>query len=184
MPFAARSTPAKPYFGVIRGDRNSPGKPKPPFLLWVLLLGAVAFVVINALSYDDVVEKDGDGRPVLTPGRKTEIAERQKKNEEYAEQYVLRAKKPGYRICSHCPEGKIWLEANEIAKIGVSTNGEKRYNFEFYSTHDVYYFMEYKGDLTTAKNREIWRLGNYPLLPENQKRRQKLIYPPLNTKLD
>lgn len=80
--------------------------------------------------------------------------------------------------------GIIWLGANEIAKIGVSTNGKSRYSIEYYELHGVSYWMEYRGDLTTAKNREIARLGSYPLLPENQKREFKLVYPPLNSKLD
>lgn len=166
----------------------NPGKPGksggPPAWLFLLILCLAGYLVYNYSRYEEVVAADPDGAPALTPEREAEIARRQKKNAEEAEQYVLRAIGPGYRECYLCPEGKAWLETGEIAKIGVSTDGEDRYSLKFYEKHGVYYDMEYRGNLAIAKNREIARLGGYPLLPENQKRERKLLYPPLNTKLD
>lgn len=155
-------------------------------LFWLLFFPTVLaiYLVHNARSYEEVITTTSDGEQALTPERKAEISDRQRKNAEQAEQYVLRAVAPGYRTCYLCPEGRVWLEAGEIAKIGVSTEGQRRYVAEFYEQHGVYYVAEYRGDLTTAKNRELARLGGYPLLPENQKRTTKLLYPPLNTKLD
>lgn len=165
-----------------------PGKPgksgRPPAWLFLLILCLAGYLVYNYSRYEEVVTADPGGSPTLTPEREAEIARRQKKNAEEAEQYVLRAVGPGYRECYLCPEGKAWLETDEIAKIGVSTDGQSRYSSEYYIRHGVKYVMEYRGDVTTAKNREIARLGGYPLLPENQKRERKLLYPPLNTKLD
>ncbi|KAA3625759.1 MAG: hypothetical protein DWQ02_21170 [Bacteroidetes bacterium] len=181
---------ASHYSSSIFNKQFSPGKDKKSRnnrpLFWLLLF-CVAFVgslVFASLGYDDVVTSDPDKNPTLTPERQEEIERRQKKNSEGAEQYVLRAIVPGFRECYLCPEGKVWLEVNEIAKIGITTDGQNRYSTEFYEKHEVYYVLEYRGDLTTAKNRELARLGGYPLLPENQKRKKKLIYPPLNSKLD
>jgi len=162
-----------------RDDGNTP-----PFWLFLLILGLAGCLVYNYSRYEEVVTADPGGNPALTPERQAEIDRRQKKNAEEAEQYVLRATVPGYRECFLCPEGRAWLETNEIAKIGVSTDGEGRYPLNFYERYGVYYDMEYRGDLVIAKNREIARLGGYPLLPENQKREHKLLYPPLNSKLD
>lgn len=155
-------------------------------LFWLLLFCAVfiGYLVYGSLGYDDVVTSDPDGNPILVPERQAEIERRQRKNSEGAEQYVLRAIAPGYRECYLCPAGKVWLEVNEIAKIGITTDGQSRYSIAYYEKHRVYYVMEYRGDLTSAKNREVARLGAYPLLPENQKRERKLVYPPLNSKLD
>lgn len=156
-------------------------------MFWLLLLvvvSAIGYFVVNASKYDEVVISDPDGNPILTPEREEELYRRQMKNSEGAEQYVLVTTTPGLRECYLCPTGSVWLEAGEIAKVGISTNGQSRYSIEYYMKHRVYYLMEYRGDLATAKNREIVRLGSYPLLPENQKREYKLLYPPLNSKLD
>ncbi|MEN0003557.1 MAG: hypothetical protein AAF798_05415 [Bacteroidota bacterium] len=155
---------------------------RPLLLLTVVMIGA--FLVIYLKKYDELVTEDANGNPALVPDRRAEIEKRKYKNSNEAEQYVLRAIAPGFVECYLCPDGKVWLEANEIAKIGVSTNGQDRYSAEYYRKHGLYYVMEYRGDLATAKNKEIERLGTYPLLPENQKREQRLIYPPLNSKLD
>ena len=173
------STFTTPRSNAGRDDGN-----KPPFWLFLLILGLAGCLVYNYSRYEEVVTTDPDGSPALTPERQAEIAGRQKKNAEEAEQYILIAVAPGYRECYLCPEGKAWLETNEIAKIGVSTDGQGRYSSAFYVTHGVDYIMEYRGDVTTAKNRELARLGGFPLLPENQKRQRKLLYPPLNSKLD
>jgi hypothetical protein len=163
--------------------RRRYGSHRPRLWLLLFLAAAAVYLIHNARSYEDVVTATTDGA-ALTPERKAEISERQRKNTDQAEQYVLRAVAPGYRTCYLCPEGRVWLEAGEIAKIGVSTDGQRRYTAEFYEQQGVYYVAEYRGDLTTAKNRELARLGSYPLLPENQKRTTKLLYPPLNSKLD
>lgn len=155
-----------------------------PFWLFLVILGLLGGLIYNYSRYDEVVTTDADGNPVLTPEREAELTRRQQKNAEEAEQYILIAVAPGYRECYLCPEGKVWLETNEIAKIGVSTEGQGRYSSAFYVHHGVDYIMEYRGNLTIAKNRELARLSGYPLLPENQKREQKLLYPPLNSKFD
>jgi hypothetical protein len=170
-------------------ENTIPAKQKSTTNLTMLLLILTSVILLGGIivlfkPYEKVITTDKEGNPTLTPERKAEIEQRQKKNAEYAEQYVLRAIAPGYRECYLCLNRKVWLESNEIAKIGVSTDGQTRYSIEYYERHGVYYVMEYRGDLTTAKNREIERLGTYPLLPENQKREEKLLYPPLNSKLD
>ncbi|MCB0585878.1 MAG: hypothetical protein KDD06_11210 [Phaeodactylibacter sp.] len=181
FPVQPRTKPNPNY----RPQRSlTPASRIPPYWIFLLALGLISYLIYNYSGYEEVVTTDSNGNPILTPERKAEIARRQKKNDEEAEQYVLRAIAPGYRECYLCPEGKVWLEAEEIAKIGVSTDGEDRYSLKFYEKHGIYYDMEYRGSLTIAKNREIARLGSYPLLPENQKREHKLLYPPLNTKLD
>ena len=182
MPLIQIKSSKKSSFIPHSGGKGGGGSP--PFWLFLLILGLAGGLVYNYSSYEEVVHTDPEGNPALTLERQAEIAGRQKKNAEEAEQYVLRAIAPGYRECYLCPEGKTWLEANEIAKIGVSTNGKSRYPLNFYERHGVYYDVEYRGNLSIAKNREIARLGGYPLLPENQKREQKLLYPPLNSKLD
>lgn len=169
---------------VIRGQGKKGKHPIGIFWLLLIVSALVGYLAYSSTGYDEAITTDPEGNPVLTPGRQAEIARRKKKNSEEAEQYILVAVAPGYRECYLCPEGKVWLETGEIAKIGVSTNGQSRYSIEYYERHGVNYIMEYRGDLTTAKNREITRLGSYPLLPENQKRRYKLLYPPLNSKFD
>lgn len=166
------------------GQKNRSRNKRPLFWLLLLCVVFVGFLIFASLGYDDVMTSDPDGNPILKLERQEEIDRRQRKNREGAEQYVLRAIAPGYRECYLCPGKKVWLEANEIAKIGISTNGQGRYSLAYYKKHGVYYVMEYRGDLTTAKNWEVARLGSYPLLPENQKRENKLLYPPLNSKLD
>ena len=182
MPLTQIKASKKSSFIPHSGGKGGGGSP--PFWLFLLILGLAGGLVYNYSSYEEVVHTNPDGNPALTPERQAEIAGRQKKNAEEAEQYILIAVDPGYRECYLCPEGKVWLETGEIAKIGVSTNGQGRYSSEFYIYHGVNYIMEYRGDVTTAKNRELARLGSYPLLPENQKRQQKLLYPPLNSKFD
>ena len=154
--------PIKSRLRAIKGE----GKKKKPKLyqLGVLLIFLifVFYWIIAGLRYEDVVTIGSDGKPTIKAERQAEIARRQKKNSEEAEQYILVAIAPGYRECYLCPGGKVWLNTGEIAKIGVSTNGIGRYPIMYYQKHMVNYVMEYRGSLTIAKIENYFALEDIP----------------------
>lgn len=142
-------------------------------------------------TFDDFVKHNPDGTFELKPQRKTKLNADVKRMREEAEQYVLLAKEDGYYQCLHCPRGTFYLFKGEVAKVGVTRQGEEgRYDRNYYTRMKLDYKTEYRGTLQKAMEAELVRIGNYPLTPENLARpdqseegvdRYKLARPILNT---
>lgn len=97
-----------------------------------------------------------------------------------AEQYALLALTHGYYTCSHCSDGRIWLNKNEVAKYGTSMNTDTRYTKEFLKKYNVYYFTQFTGTLQECLEEEARKIYLYYSLPENAVRFKPLARPPLN----
>ena len=141
-------------------------------------------------TFDDFVKQKEDGSYELRSARLAARDRGLERLREEAEQYVLLARENGEYPCAHCPEGKFYLQKNEVAKVGVTLRGAAgRYTQKFYADNRLRYLVEYRGSLQEALEREFLRLIDYPLTPENLARpdkpdggllRYKLGRPPLN----
>ena len=145
------------------------------FLLTVIFLAGVFRNKTETVTaerkfekFKDFVQENPDGSYELKPERKRKLNTDIKRMREEAEQYILVAKEEGYYGCLHCPRGAFYLRKGEIVKIGITRQGEQgRYDQNYYARMKVEYIAEYRGTLQIAAERELIRLGNYPLTPEN-----------------
>jgi hypothetical protein len=138
-------------------------------LFSVLILGAVGVVVF-----------DEDGKPEILPERKQKLKEELAKYDK-AEQYALFAKSDGFYPCPSCSLGdSVYLFAGEIWKYGVSVNGKNRYTAVFLDAQKLGYKTEYIGEIGECLKLEKIKIYTYPTLPENLKRKVKLLRPPGN----
>ena len=102
-----------------------------------------------------------------------------------AEQYALLAKTTGYYPCYHCPNGKFFLNKNEVWKYGTTINGKsKRYTDEYLQGLNVLYVVEFEGTVQLCLEEEAKKIILYYQLPENAVRfdRNRLLRPPGNSK--
>lgn len=119
-------------------------------------------------KFTDFVTQNPDGSYELKPERKRKLNADIKRMREGAEQYVLLAKEEGNYGCLHCPRGTFYLYKGEVVKVGITRQGEQgRYDQNYYDRMKIEYLVEYRGTLQGAAERELIRLGNYPLTPEN-----------------
>lgn len=142
-------------------------------------------------TFDDFIQRNSDGTFELKPERKKKLNTDVKRMREETEQYVLLAKEDGYYQCLHCARGTFYLYKGEIAKVGITRQGEEgRYDHNYYNRMKLEYKTEYRGTFQKAMEAEIIRIGSYPLTPENLVRpdqsengvdRYKLARPILNT---
>ena len=149
-----------------------------------LLLSAIFLIAMAALHWADVVEwVDGEWR--LKPKREAK-RDKQIKNIDDAEQYVLLAIAPGYYDCLHCPSKRIYLHTNEVWKYGVTNQGEKqRYTSQYFEQRQLRYQVQLRGTYSQCLVEEKRKLFEYPLLPENLARPDSLkqVLPPGNLQL-
>lgn len=134
------------------------------------------------LSLEDYIEKEG-GIFVLTEARKRKL-KKHLENYEEAQTYALVARSDGERECPICfaQYGKthLYILKGEVLKYGVSLRGSNRYNPAFYKKIDCDYFVVHRGDYTSCLKKEKEFIFHYPILPENLKRKQPLVRPPMN----
>lgn len=149
------------------------GRPFPPGILILFLLLAMA-----ALKWEDIARRLKDGSWELAEERQKEMEDSLERNEN-AEQYVLLAVVSGWYECYLCEGGKYWLNAGEIAKIGITTNPAERYSQQWLRSQRVEYVREVVGGLAKVRTAEINRIASYPFLPENmaRPREKRLVVP-------
>jgi hypothetical protein len=152
------------------------------FLIWVALpVLSTALILFMALKYDEiVVEKDGNA--VLSEKRLKQL-DKQLKQLDEAEQYVLLATEAGWYICLNCASGKIFLHAGEVWKYGVTIKRQGgRYTSEYLYHNNLEYLVEFRGTIHACLIQEKVKIFYYPMLPENMNRPtgQRLAHPPGN----
>ncbi len=134
-----------------------------------------------ALTFADVVVWV-EGLPQLHP-RQIGKLDKEIREIENAEQYVLIARVSGWYECLNCPTGMIYLLAGQVWKYGVTRKGEKmRYGSGYALEHNLIYFIQFKGNYAQCLIEEKRKIYNYPLLPENLARPDslRLVHPPGN----
>lgn len=162
---------------------NKPVKPK--IKLWKYILVIVTFLVILVSIkeyFDDYVIKKDDDSYELSPKI---IKQLQKDTAKFrnAEQYALVANQNAWYPCLTCPDtNMIFLYKNEVWKYGVTINNEKlRYSgINNPQRNNLLYVPQYKGDIGECLKQERIKIMSYALLPENLKRKIKLVKPPYN----
>jgi len=125
-----------------------------------------------------IIVKHGEAE--LAPWRKEKL-EKELKEIDEAEQYVLRADEDGYYECFNCG-GKplIFLHAGEVWKYGYTRKGEKARYRGWNTKNTLKYEVQFEGTLTECVKEEKRKIYYYALLPENLKREIPLIRPPGN----
>ncbi len=158
-----------------------PPKDRTPFVIGITIL----LLIIAALKWEDVVRQLNDGSWILTEERQRKV-ERTLDRNNNAEQYVLLAAVSGWYKCYLCEEGRYWLNAGEIAKIGITTNPAERYSQAWLERNNVEYIIEVTGNLAEVREAEIRRISGYPLLPENMRRpkEKRLVVPVFHKTID
>ena len=126
------------------------------------------------------LKRKSDGSYELKPERKGDLDRRKRKIDE-AEQYALIATVNGWYECFNCASSnRIFLFVGEVWKYGVSKNGSKRYSKSWYQSSKLQYITQFKGLYSECFKSELDRIYEYPILPENLKRTEKLPRPPGN----
>jgi hypothetical protein len=166
-------------------QRNQPTPEQKPSahkrLVFLLLLIAAILLFFAIPKWEDVVKKGESGNYELQDWRLDERAIELDRNEN-AEQYRLLAQISRYYPCYLCKDKRIWINAGETLKIGITTNNTTRYTDAWLLKNDLTYFVDIEGNLATVRQAEIEKIANYPLWPENLKRplSNRLVVPPLH----
>ncbi len=160
---------------------------QPPFpgyrlflLLFLLIAAAIGYHIWAGPEYPVVIGPDGEED--IAPDRKRKL-ERELEEIDNAEQYALIVVIDGYYPCFTCPNGanSIFLYASEVWRYGITRKGERlRYPRGDFGTEDVRYVLQFTGNFAECLKQEKLKIYNYPLLPEAQKRKIKLLRPPGN----
>lgn len=147
-------------------------------LLLVLTVGGLVYWLGMSSEKDFLIYRDG--KPDLAPWRKEKLKKELQEIDE-AEQYALKARRPGYFPCYNCFEEKeIYLHQDEIWKYGVTMKGEKGRYKDGLPYKNLVYVIELEGTMNECLKREKKQIYYYALLPENLKRKKPLIRPPGN----
>jgi len=164
---------------------TDPSPFKNPFFrnwkFWVVIV-ALVIGVIASLKFDDVVEYTKSGKPRLKPDRIGKL-EDTIRYYEGAEQYALIATESKYYLCLSCPNrDSIYLFKGETYKYGVTINGQSGRYQNGLPDPKLDYQIQCSGSLPRCQSAEQIKIINYPLLPENLKRKahEKLARPPGN----
>lgn len=117
------------------------------------------------------LEQGPDGSYILSKQRQDDYDKKPLKSEN-VEVYRLIAGIPGNYPCIKCNGGmkQLFLTTGEVWKYGISRNGRKRYNEDFYSSKSLVYQTITVTDILSAEQLELELIIGYPLLPECQKR--------------
>ena len=170
--FVETQTTFKPQITYQKDTDSSPNQN--PFFknwkFWVLVIALVSTAIVAGLRYEDVVEYGKEGKPQIKTKRLERLADTIRYYEG-AEQYALIARVPKYYHCPSCMDGdSIFLFKGEVWKYGVTINGQSgRYNE--LPDPKLQYQIQFKGSLARCKSEEQVKIVNYPILPENQKRK-------------
>jgi hypothetical protein len=174
-----REAPVYPY-----EDPKDPGQrpePRRGGLLRLLGRWSPLIFIAMALTFADVIVWV-DGVPKLHPKREKKL-EKEIREIDDAEQYVLTAKFEGWYPCKNCPSGKIYLYVGNVWKYGVTRRGmQGRYGAKFSYRDDLSYIVQLRGTYAVCLIEEKRKIYHYPLLPENLMRPDslRLAHPPGN----
>ncbi|WP_373553785.1 hypothetical protein [Haliscomenobacter sp.] len=128
----------------------------------------------------DFLERDESGEFRLSESRQTQM-ERRLERLRSCEQYVLIAKTSGFYPCYNCgKDTRIFLQAGEVWKYGITIQGEKGRYRSWVTTMGLRYRVQYRGSVQDCLRQETLKIYQYALLPENTKRAVPLIRPPGN----
>ncbi|PHN05409.1 hypothetical protein [Flavilitoribacter nigricans] len=138
-----------------------------PFIISIIFLFGVAIY----FGLPPFLEKGQDGGYILSRQRQEDFDKKPLKSEN-VEVYRLIAGLRGNYPCINCNKGiqQILLFPGEVWKYGISRNGRKRYNENFYSSSNLVYQTITITDILSAEKLELELIIGYPLLPECQKR--------------
>lgn len=145
--------------------------------LYKLILGLLfCLIIFAALKYEDVVDENPDGTIKLKPDREAKLKDYYRRIKKCT-QYALIASENGWYACHNCPNGQdsIYLYIGEVWKYGHSCEkniiSDRYKNVPPDTRLDV--DMQFFGTLEECKAEEMRKIFNYPLLPENQKRKRQ-----------
>jgi hypothetical protein len=151
----------------------------------LLLLFSACILVFAYIRWEDVVIQHPDGSFSIDDATSDKIADRLDRIENKSEFYALVAESNGYFICPLCPpeaskNGKYFLYFNEVYKVGVSMNGNRRYSQAELAKWKLAYVVLNVGSYSEMLALETAFMGSYALHPENLKRpkRRRLVTPP------
>ncbi|HPH22035.1 MAG TPA: hypothetical protein PLE32_24765, partial [Haliscomenobacter sp.] len=98
-----------------------------------------------------------------------------------AEQYALIIDVPGYYPCFSCKDSVlIFLYTGEIWRYGSTVKQENGRYRNSLRGKNMTYQTQFVGNIFECKKQELLKIYNYPVLPENLKRKIPLIRPPGN----
>ncbi len=128
----------------------------------------------------DFMEMDEGGKLRLAQERLVKM-EREIKNINKAEQYVLIAREDGFFTCHSClGTTTIFLLKGQVWRYGTTTKGEKGRYKSTLENLNLVFRRQFKGTLPECLLEEKKKIYFYALLPENVERVQPLIRPPGN----
>lgn len=155
-------------------------KPKQNFPIFTFLLVGFVILVLYFMSERPFIEYDREGNPTIAKWRKEKLA-KELDDLDNAEQYALKAVRAGWYPCYNCgQETRIYLFPREIWRYGTTTKGEKGRYRRGLSEKKLVYVTEYHGTLQECLKQEKIKIYNYPLFPENFKRKPPIMRPPGN----
>jgi len=162
---------------IVKPKRNAETKKKQPKRHFWWLIALFSVLILGAVG---VVVFDEDGKPEILPERKQKLNEELAKYDK-AEQYALFAEQDGLYPCLSClTGGVIHLKKGEIWKYGVTVNGALRYSAAYLKQYKLIYYPQFVGEIGECLKLEKIKIYTYPTLPENLKRKVKLLRPPGN----
>lgn len=150
------------------------------------VLCLLGFILIFAyIRWEEVVERESDGSFSISREREAAIEERTKRLRRRTELYKLTASVNGYFYCPLCPpeattKGKFFLYKGEVYKYGVTMYPNQRYSKGELARWQLEYTMIDFGNRTEMEIKETIFMGNYPVLPENLRRKKtrRIATPP------
>lgn len=158
---------------------------KIPVTLGLLSCLSTFLLIFAYIRWEDVIIQNPDGSYSIDDATSDKIADRVDRIENNSEFYALVAESDGYFICPLCPpeaskNGKYFLYFNEVYKVGVSMNGNRRYSQAELVKWKLAYVVLSVGSYSKMLSLETAFMGNYPLHPENLKRpkSRRLVTPP------
>lgn len=156
--------------------RDNKPNPNGLFLLIILIFG-----IVMVLKWREVVRKKANEKYTLTDKRIEETLKELEKTEK-CEVYYLTARANGWYKCYLCKRGTYYLYKEEIAKIGMTCNPSERYREGWLNKMGLRYKTVYMGDMKACRREEINRIAEFPLSPQNLRRREsdRLVVPPLH----
>jgi len=165
-------------------SKRKNSRPKIPFSWWLFSMLVILFPIIFMAvkrEFSEVTETDQDGKLILAPHRKEKYQQDSARLED-CEQYLLVASRNSYYPCYSCVDTTaVFLYKNEIFKVGMHCKGKQaRYSKTQLKAINLIYIPQIQGDIKICKQAELRKIYNYPLLPENTKRKKPLGHPPGN----
>lgn len=153
-------------------DQSYQSKPikKSPTKQWWVLISIAILILLGLAGKKKAFLVSTDQGMKIAPWRKKKL-EKELKNFDKAEQYVLIATVEGEYPCFHCEgQATIHLKVGEVWKYGVTRIGkDKRYS-SIPIDPRLRYLVEYKGDIGTCLRLEKVKIYEYAELPENLRR--------------